>query len=350
MKRSADLCPDDPRKDAAVDWFLRRRAAPLSESEVAAFDAWLEQSPANREAYVAVEEFWAGAGQLEALSKFEDKRRAILRSVDRSRTTRRVAAAGALAMAVGLAGVGVYGLGGPRPLANQSFATAVGQQATVTLLDGSVVTLNTDTVLRTLADGERRLVYLDRGQAFFRVAKDRRHPFVVNAAGRTVTALGTAFDVRVDGEALKVVLVEGKVRVESAAPAKQDMEHGPPTRTTPAAGTHAPVRSTDMEAGSQLVALGQMDWRLTRTDIVEATSWTQGKIVFDDEALGDVVAELNRYSDRKIVISDPRLAGERLSGIYKPGDLEGFAKALKHTGLAELKTESSGEIRIVAMN
>src|SRR5690606_34195438 len=112
----------------------------------------------------------------------------------------RPALAAGLAIAI-LGGSGVLtvqNLLGPKPLATQAFRTELGQRSTVTLPDGSVVTLNTDTVVRTRADGERRLVYLDKGQAFFEVAKDPRRPFVVTAAGRTVTALGTAFDVRVD--------------------------------------------------------------------------------------------------------------------------------------------------------
>jgi transmembrane sensor len=347
VKPSASQYAEDPRKDAAIDWFLRREAG-LSEAEAERFEAWLDESPANRDAYGAVEDFWAGAAQLETLGRFDDKRRAILKSVDRSRATRRIAVAGLMAVVLGAAGAGYYSFGAYKPLANQSFRTAVGQQATVTLPDGSAVTLNTDSVVHTRTDGERRLVYLDKGQAFFRVAHDRRHPFVVSAAGRTVTALGTAFDVRVDGDALKVVLVEGRIRVAAPAPPPTTSRAEAPGAAHPIASP-PPVRSTDMEAGSQLVALGQMDWRLTRTDAVRATSWTHGKIVFDDATLGDVVAELNRYSSRKIVIADAHLAGERLSGIYKPGDIEDFARALKHTGLAELKEESSGEIRIVAM-
>lgn len=336
----------DPHKDAAVEWFLRRSVAPLTSEETNAFEAWLDESSANREAYVTVEDFWAGAAQLESLPKFSDKRNSILRTMDRARTTRRAAMVGAFAAGVvAVTGVGVVSLSGPKPLATQSFKTALGQQATVTLPDGSTVTLNTDTVVRTKADDHRRLVYLDRGQAFFRVAKDPRHPFVVSAGGRTVTALGTAFDVRLEGGALKVVLVEGKVRVEAPATA--------PAKGAPAGAAEAsppPTRSTEMEAGSQLVALGDTDWRLTRTDVERETSWTSGKIVFDDDALGDVVAELNRYSSRKVVIADAHLTDERISGVYKPGDIEGFAKALKHTGLAELKEDATGEFRIVASN
>ena len=333
--------------DAAVSWLLRRSAAPLSEADAQAFEAWLAQAPENREAYIEIEKIWTAAAAAEGQPRVEAKRQWVLNSIDRWRLTRRALAASFAAAAVGLAGAaGVYGLNGPKPLATQSFRTAVGQQATVTLPDGSVLTLNTDTVVRTRADRDRRLVYLDRGQAFFRVAKDRRHPFVVAAAGRTVTALGTAFDVRVDRGALKVVLVEGKVRVESAKPVAvgaqgpSERPGGPPPETPMA---------TDMSAGSQLVAPDDADWRLTRTDVGRETSWLQRQIVFDDEALGDIVAEMNRYSTRKMVIADPALAQERLSGIYTLGDLHAFSEALKGYGLAELKEDPGGEVRVIAL-
>ncbi|HEX5776928.1 MAG TPA: FecR domain-containing protein, partial [Caulobacteraceae bacterium] len=184
-------------RDAAMGWLLRRDARPLSADEREAFQTWLE-TPENREAYAALETLWAATGEVEDHPRFEEKRRKILKSVDRARTSRRAMAAGLAAAVLGLGSLGVYSYNAPKPLADQSFQTAVGQRATVTLPDGSSVTLNTDTVVRTRADQDRRLVYLDKGQAFFRVARDRRHPFVVAAGGRTVTALGTAFDVRID--------------------------------------------------------------------------------------------------------------------------------------------------------
>jgi len=243
----------------------------------------------------------------------------------------------------GVAGVQV--LTGPKPLATQAFRTDVGQRSTVTLPDGSTVTLNTDTVVRTRADGEQRLVYLEKGQAYFKVAKDRRHPFVVTAAGRTITALGTAFDVRVDRGALKVVLVEGKVRVEalSAGPAATvRTPQGPVAALAP-----QPGQATEMVAGSQLVAPDDADWRLTRTDVVRETSWTRGQIIFDDEPLGAVVEELNRYSDKKMVVAGDGLAATPISGTFKPGDLHGFAQALEGYRLARVEDETEREVRIV---
>ena len=182
MTGATDTMVSEPLKAAAMTWLLRRDASEPSAAEDEAFAAWLAQSPDHREMYAAVEEFWSATAQLERHPGFETTRRWAIASVDRTRMTRRALAAGLAAVVIGLGGVSLYLGAGPRPLATQAFRTAVGQQATVTLPDGSVLTLNTDTVVRTQTDRERRLVYLDKGQAFFKVAKDPRHPFVVTAA------------------------------------------------------------------------------------------------------------------------------------------------------------------------
>ena len=337
----------DPCTDAAVDWLMRRAGGPLSATEAADFEVWLAEAPENRQAYDEVEWIWAAAGAAEGQPRIEARRRSVLRSIDRAHPARRAIAAALVAAVLGVGGLGVHVLTGPKPLATQSFRTAVGQQATVTLPDGSVVTLNTDTVVRTRSDADKRLVYLDKGQAFFKVAKDRRHPFVVNAAGRTVTALGTAFDVRVEGGALKVVLVEGKVRVESVHPAGEARRAG--GQASALAG--APIQqATEMSAGSQLVAPDDADWRLTRVNVTRETSWLHRQIVFDDQTLGDIVDEMNRYTERKMIIDDPVLARRRLSGIYTVGDLAAFSEALKGYDVAELKEDPNGSVHVVALH
>jgi transmembrane sensor len=104
-----------------------------------------------------------------------------------------------------------------------------------------------------------------------------------------------------------------------------------------------------MSAGSQLVAPDDADWRLTRTNVARETSWLRGQIVFDDERLGDIVAELNRYSTRKIIIADEGLADRRLSGLYKPGSLDSFSRALRTYGVGEVREEPNGDVRVVAI-
>ena len=334
--------------DAAVDWLMRRSAGPLAPAEMDAFEAWLAEAPENRQAYEEVEWIWSAAAAAEGQPRVEAQRRRVLAGVEWGHPRRRAFAAALVAGIVGLGGFGVHALTGPKPLATQSFRTAVGQQATVTLPDGSVVTLNTDTMVHTRADADRRLVYLDKGQAFFKVAHDRRHPFIVSAAGRTVTALGTAFDVRLENGGVKVVLVEGKVRVESKAhPPALTSGGAQPAAAGPAI---APVQqATEMSAGSELVASNNADWRLRRVDTARETSWLRRQIVFDDDTLGDIVAEMNRYTEHTMVVDDPGLARHRLSGIYTVGDLAAFSEALKGYGVAELKEDASGTVHVVAL-
>ena len=324
----------------ASAWLAHRLSAPLDGREQWAFDAWLAADIEHGIAYGEAERAWTIAGAVRDDPRIQ-ARRAALSGGGRARAFPGAALAAGLAIAVLIGGaLAVQQFIGPKPLADQSFRTDVGQRSTVTLPDGSVVMLNTDTRLRTRSDGRRRLVYLDRGQAFFKVAHDRRHPFMVSAAGRTVTALGTAFDVRVEGHELKVVLVEGKVRVE-----------GPPgvppalgrrrQQAAPAAPPTGDMQATEMLAGSELVAPDNSEWRLMRADTVRETSWTRGQIVFDDQPLGAVVAELNRYSDQKMIIDDRALAQRPISGAFKPGDVQGFARSLASYGYAKVAAEDA---------
>jgi transmembrane sensor len=341
VSRLRDEIATETRKDVAIDWFLRRGAGPLTAAEAEAFEAWLEQSPENEKTYAVLDLAWSTAGEAQDHPDISARNTALVKAVDRDRRTRRAAMAMLAVAVIGGAGLGWRTFTATKPLATQSFETAVGQRATVTLPDGSRITLNTDTIVRTRADHDRRLVYLDKGQAFFKVAKDRRHPFVVTAGGRTVTALGTAFDVRLEKGALKVVLVEGKVRVESAARALAQ-----PARN---AALPEPAQATEMTAGSELIASDNSPWSLARTDVDRETSWLHGQITFDDAPLGEIVAELNRYSTRKLVIADPRLADVRLGGIYTPGDVEGFSRALRAYGVAQVEETKDGELRVVAL-
>jgi transmembrane sensor len=333
---------DETAHDAAITWRVRRQIKPLDDTGLAAFTAWLDASPDHRAAYDEIDELWQTAGELGQHPLYVETRERAIAAADRLRTTRRSVAAGLAAAVVGLASGALYIENLPKPLAAQTFHTAIGQRAAVTLPDGSRVTLNTDTVLRTKSADGKRLVYLDRGQAFFEVAKDRRHPFIVTAAGRTVTAVGTAFDVRIDHGELKVVLVEGKVRVAPAHPLQ------PSPKAQPAAKASPPM-VTDMSAGSQLVVVNDTDWRLTPTNTARDTSWLNGQLVFDDETLADIAEEMNRYSTRKLVVADKQLAGHRISGNFKPGDVDGFARMLRTGGVASLIENPDGEIEIVAM-
>jgi transmembrane sensor len=316
--------------DAAVHWFTRTGAGDMTAAEAAELEAWLDADPANRAAFDAVACTWQGIEPLRA-----DPR---ILALQRGRPGRRwVPQAIAATLAVAVIGGAGWQLWPHPTLTNQQFRTGVGEKATITLADGSVVTLSTDTLVRTRRDGEKRLVYLDRGQAFFKVAHDRRHPFEVHAAGRTVTAVGTAFEVRVD-HGFKVTLVEGKVRVDAPlAPART-------AAAAPLAARTPEVQETLMVAGTELVATGDT-WNVHPADVARAVAWTRGQLVFVDEPLANVAGEMNRYSDRKIYV-DETAGQKKISGTFKPGDVETFVAAVRDYGLVNVASASAGEVRL----
>src|SRR5207253_8316893 len=95
--------------------------------------------------------------------------------------------------------------------------TGIGERATASLADGSTVVLNTNSILEINYSKLRRDVRLVAGQVLFKVAHDTARPFVVAAASHAVVAVGTEFEVRLDGEKVRVALLQGRVRVESIA-------------------------------------------------------------------------------------------------------------------------------------
>jgi transmembrane sensor len=256
----------------------------------------------------------------------------------------------AACLAVGIVGAGLsmgWDLMAPTGLyEDKAFVTGAGQRSVITLADGSEVVLNGDTVMRTRAVAGERLIYLDKGQAFFRVAKDEEHPFVVQAGGRTITAVGTAFDVRVEPDQFAVTLVEGKVKVETPISAP------PPAASSTQQAGRAPdapsVETTEMIAGSQLVAADAARWSVARTDVDRATSWARDQLVFQAQPLAEVVAEMNRRSARKIVITDASVGETLVSGNFRPGDVEGFARAVQAYDYAEISSDSAGRIELSA--
>lgn len=332
--------------DLAAAWFARQRAGDMTPAETAELEAWLDADPEHRAALDALHRAWERA----ELARHDPEILAWRERALRKRGWREAfggrAIAAALMVAVLGAGAtwGVTSTGlltGYWRFSAQEFHTDHGQRATFTLPDGSKVTLNTDSQLRTRAADGKRQVYLDKGQAFFRVAHDASHPFVVHAAGRTVTAIGTAFDVRVEGRKLEVTLVEGKIRVEAPVPPAPA-----PKGKAPAEAPAPVVQATEMTAGSQLVAADPRGWTVRPADTARETSWLAGRLMFENETLATVADEFSRYSDQRIVFDDPALADERITGTFRSGDVGTFVRALEKYRIARVDSETDDAVRL----
>jgi transmembrane sensor len=329
--------PDATPEDMASQWIARKRSGRMTVDEGEHFERWLSRDPENRAAYDTLEEFWHVIDLVRSdptiIGMREDARRWL--SLPPRRTVYAAIAASFAALVVGavlLMATGVVPNVFARPV-TQEYQTAIGKTQTVTLADGSIVTLDTDTVLRSVQTRRYRRIELDRGQAFFRVAKDPSRPFMVIASGKTVTATGTAFEVRIDPKRFEVAVVEGEVIVEaSLAPAR--------------GGLKRYVQTAEVRAGSRLVAAGDARWKVTPIDVAKETGWLYGQLIVVREPLGDVAAEMNRYSRKKIVIIDPRVAQKTISGSFTTGAVDDFVLAVETYKLARVRGETASEVQL----
>lgn len=337
--------PDTPPtpQQAAARWFARRRSGAMTAPETRELEAWLNADPVHRAAYEDLACLWAGAEAARNDPEVMQMREAAARA-QLHRRWRLSALAAACLLAVVSVGAGVANwmtAGGDASPAlveageHQEFKTSVGQTATVTLVDGSVVTLDTDTVLRTRNTWNRRYVELERGRAFFRVAKNPIRPFIVLANGKTVTALGTSFEVLVDRDRFEVTLVTGRVRVEQPQPPRLD---------EPSGKMHTAV----LQPGAKLVGDDHRHWRLTKVNVANETSWVEGLLRFRNEPLGEVAEELNRYSRKKVIIPDPVVAARPIQGAFAAGDVDEFVRAVEAYKLASVVSATNEQIVLAA--
>jgi transmembrane sensor len=301
------------------------------------FEAWLAANPSHRAAYASVERAWTGMASAGIDDRILAMRRAALSVASRSRPAwiRTAAIAASIVIAAALAaGIVVRRLPSSVYPKISEYATQVGERSSINLADGSTVVLNTDSRMKVIFDSQQRRVQLLAGQAWFEVAKNQPRPFIVEAGDRKVIAHGTAFDVRLeDHDRVQITLIEGQVSVEQL----NSVGEGPNV-------------GQDLLPGDQLVVTDARPATKRKTDVIRATSWREGLIIFDDDTLASAVAEVNRYSAKKIVLADPRLASLRMSGVFIAGHRESFVETVTGNFPIKVTVDADGQLRLTATN
>lgn len=254
------------------------------------------------------DETWVALEGLRS-SQVVDETRAYVESIERHRrrwrNAWRMPFVGALASAMAVCLLVVIFVRAMVPHTDTRIQTVTGELRTVALSDGSKVTLDSDTRIRVHLSGARRTIELLGGRAHFDVAHDPMRPFIVSFGGSTVTALGTSFDVSIPPLPNAVTLLEGKVVVRAA--------HGAKALLKP---------------GERIVQMA--DGRLMPPETIDpniSQAWRERRIEFQNITIPEALAEINRYSDAKIIVDDSSIADKRLSGTFKAGDTEAAIKA-----------------------
>jgi transmembrane sensor len=319
----------------AAEWIGRLNAADCTHGERTLFEQWLGSSAENRSAFERCEKVWAMPARLASHSDMFAKlvasadavpdRTTSASSRDRRHRWAMALAAGAACIAVG---AGWFLMRDAPDVAHIS--TAPKEQRSITLSDGSTVTLNGRTTISASFTPSERRVEMLGGEAFFHVGKDPARPFIVAVGNSEIRVVGTQFNVRQANGELEVVVREGKVNVvpdSTVAPAASV----PRVELTP--GNSLRVTSSD----NQVVVV--------QVDPERLTSWRTGMIKFDSVALSEVIEDVNRYADKPLVIANDALRALPISGRFRVGDTESVRFLLRE----RFEVESSEEAERIVL-
>lgn len=255
------------------------------------------------------------------------------------------------AMAAGIAiilGCGWFALSG-RTAEWQVYQTATSEQRAFELGDGSVINLNTHSRIAVRLSRMGRDVRLIEGEALFRVRHDAARPFRVFTGDAVIEDLGTQFNVYHRPEGTVVAVLEGQI---SIAPVSQPAIHGAASvalaaaaSEPPEAASHAPQRAIGANQVAEVSPVGVISVR-TVSDVTDAISWRDRRLVFRQESLKRIVEEFNRYNSRQIRLEGPAVASRVYTGVFDADDVDSLAQVLaRDTDLQIEKTEQGMVIR-----
>lgn len=353
----------------AAEWFvIIHDASDPSAETLQEWNRWLGAAPAHRAAFEAVAQTYhlatpslaapltvgqsgdQGKGEGRADDEY-DGSMSVAEWLDRSkacseqtrRSARTFALRGWLAAAASVAALVVGWLVWQdyvRSIAapDSSFATRTAEHMDLHLPDGSRVVLGARSQLRIDFDDASRGVWLDHGEAFFTVKKDPSRPFVVHALDGVITAVGTAFNVRTTENRLTVAVTEGVVSVaDGATTQRADVDsHG-----LPAQGVHLTL-GEQVSFVPHARAAGPENVAVSRFDPNEAVRWRDGWLIYRNEPLRYVIADVARYTNLTISVQDNVTDELRFTGaVFKDNVDEWIAALPKVFPLAIRANEAS---------
>jgi transmembrane sensor len=326
--------------EEAAEWTWRLDGEEVGPADREGFEAWLRQDARHRRAFDDFSKVWrtldglAEAKRDEKLATFTDAARR-----PRAHLSQRWWLGAAAAVLVGVFAAVLWMRQGSEI---QTFSTAVGQQRDVTLADGSIVSLNTNSIVETELTRRIRQIHLRKGEAHFQVAHDRLRPFLVHAGDAVVRAVGTEFEVRLRADQhVDIVVNEGRVEVQATPTGS-----GPDTTGTPSRRPAAALRA--VSAGERL-STGSADYSVkavTPEQLSSQMAWREGAIIFDGEPLSDAIAEIERYTDARIVVSDPETAALRVGGRFRTDNVQDFFQGLQSALPVAIRRAPDGVIYI----
>jgi transmembrane sensor len=247
-----------------------------------------------------------------------------------------------VAAAAGLAGCAVL-LGTRKAAEKRLYVSELGEIRQIPLEDGSRITLNTNSAVQVEYRKDSRVVALQRGEAYFEVAKDPERPFVVVGSSVQARAVGTSYSVRLGDETgqMQIRVASGRVAVEAPLPAPLEaIRNLLGSQSSNGAYLNA-NQEADVRIGKEGLDKGriQVSIRDLQPGVFERSlMWREGLLSFEGVTLAQAITEFSRYSRQKIRIRGG-LAHERVSGLFAAADPVAFARAVALSLRARIDTE-----------
>jgi transmembrane sensor len=215
----------------------------------------------------------------------------------------------------------------------ETYRTAIGEQRSIVLEDGSIVDLNSKSIIRVRYRQHERHVDVSEGQALFNVVANKTRPFVVESNGTLVRAVGTQFDVYRKRSGTVVTVVEGSVAVKT------------PIAAAASPGGRASANELLLNADEQVVVDPNISPEISKGTASMAIAWTRRKMVFSGASIMEVAEEFNRYSTRRLGVENPDDFDFRISGVFSSADVTPLIRFLNTRAGVEV-VESPSEILI----
>lgn len=215
---------------------------------------------------------------------------------------------------------------------SQTFITAIGQNESHRLPDGSVVNMNTNSeLLIEYTPSVRRLTLL-KGEAHFEVAHDVSRPFSVQADDINVTAIGTAFNIELgqpgDIELLvtdgRVLITDQETTIDQADLSSLRQDSTATDNLVVSSGEKAHLTTSNIKSSAVETE------KVTLAQVQKELAWQQGMLVFQGESLLAVLEEVKRYNDIDFDVDDNAIGHIKVAGYFKAGDINGLVSTLEH--------------------
>ncbi len=333
MSKESQPSEDQPYEIEASKWAIKQSIGFTAEEQDQFFE-WLATDPEHAEAFSSRRQVW---DELNSLAEWRPEHSLkpnpdLLQASDLPKKTTKLPTL--LYFIGGIAALWALGLlswnvinevGTVEPYMLTSGGGAQSYER-YELADGSVVELNRGAQATVEITEKNRFVNLESGEAHFTIAKDASRPFIVNAKGVAVQAVGTIFNVQISDDSVNVLVTEGRVLVDHEV----DEETNGVIESTK-------TQTQELAAGQRsIIDLGTEDpeavvQMVTLTEIEQQLSWLKQVLSFQSALLSDIVLEFNRRNFTQITIGDPEISNLELTVALKPHNIDSFLELLELT-------------------